>query len=219
MCGFHHICPPVAIRPDSAIVIKRFALLFMIGPVYSGQAFAQELDSRANTDAVTGFPAGMIGADRLMYGPPSILPGQFAPALAQPHGNHQSGRYGNGGAGQPLIVLPIPMPMNNGGPANSAHGVQFPGSYMPRDTPLHKYNGYEVCDPPSLSEGAGPGTPLSPPARRLVKITSTRSLAAPASSQPCPIYTIDGRLPTQKSHATTHGPAPHNTPPPPPTTP
>ena len=104
--------------------------------------------------------------------------------------------------------------MNNGPAQNSPYGFQFPGSYMPRETPLHRFNGYVVCDPPDLSEAVTPDKATSPPARRLVKITSTRSLAAPESSQPCPVYTINGQPPKQKNYATTSLPPPPNLPPP-----
>ncbi|PTR16241.1 hypothetical protein C8R31_102255 [Nitrosospira sp. Nsp2] len=206
------------IRFDSDIVIKRFALLFLTGLAHSSQASAQEPDSFASSGITGEVPSGMIGAGPLMHGSP-VPPGQFPPAPpypASPYGNHQYGQYGQQGnwAGRPIVMLPMPLPMNNGAGFNNPYGFQFPGSYMPRETPLHKFNGYEVCDPPSLAENAGPGTPSSPPARRLVKITSTRSLAAPGSSQPCPIYTINGQLPRQNSYATGKAPAPQNGSPP-----
>jgi hypothetical protein len=199
-------------------VIKDFTLLFVISLACSSQAFAQE-----NSFSHPGSPydsQGTMGGGALAHGSPPPAPGQAGlppPPAAPPgymQGNHQYGQYGNG-AGRPVIILPMPLPMNNGAGLNNPYASQFPGSYMPRETPLHKFNGYEVCDPPSLAENAGPGTLSNPPARRLVKITSTRSLAAPGSSQPCPVYTIDGKPPGENSRAATTAPAPRNIPPPP----
>jgi hypothetical protein len=101
----------------------------------------------------------------------------------------------------PLVVLPVPLPLGRLGGTGSS-GPHYPGSYMPPDTPLHRFNGYIVCDPPHNISGSAEtysagamakpsGKSVSP---RLVKITSTRPLSAPEYRQPCPTYTIDGRI-------------------------
>jgi hypothetical protein len=191
-------------------VIKSCRLLLVIGLVSSSVPFAQEPGSFAQPRVIADFMPGTTGAGILPHGSPLEANGQFGHTL--PH-SPQPGQYGNwGGTGRPIIVLPVPM--NNGGVPNNSYGSQFPGSYVPRDVPLHKYNGYVVCDPPSLAEDPAANAP-APPARRLIKITSTRSLASPGSSPPCPVYTIDGQPPGQSSHATSNPPPPRNAPPPP----
>jgi hypothetical protein len=194
-------------------VIKVFAPVFMIGLAYSGQAFAQGMDSEAHSALSAYTSPETMGASPYMA---HLAPGQFAPLSPQSHPAYPDGSHHQGGPGRPIAVLPLPMPlpMNNGPALNSPYGFQFPGSYMPRETPLHRFNGYVVCDPPDLSEAVTPDKATSPPARRLVKITSTRSLAAPGSSQPCPIYTVNGQPPKQKNYATTNVPPPPNLPPP-----
>lgn len=184
----------------------------MIGLAYSSQAFAQETDSFVSPALSADVAPGTMGSSPYMG---QLPPGQFVPPPSQPHaaspyGSHQEGQW----SGRPIVVLPLPLPMNNASTLNNAYGFQYPGSYMPRETPLHRFNGYVVCDPPNLTEAVTGGKATSPPARRLVKITSTRSLAAPGSSQPCPIYTIDGQPPKQKNHVTTNVPPPPNLPPP-----
>ena len=42
-----------------------------------------------------------------------------------------------------------------------------------------------------------------PATSRLVKITTTRPLASPGHLQPCPIYTIDGRVQKNSGYSTT----------------
>lgn len=177
----------------------------MIGLAYSSQAFAQETESFAHPALSADVAPGTMGAGPYIQ---QLPPGQFVPP--SPYGSHQAGQW----SGRPIVVLPVPLPMNNASTLNNAYGFQYPGSYMPRETPLHRFNGYVVCDPPNLTKDVTPDTPSYPPARRLVKITSTRSLAAPGSSQPCPIYTIDGQPPKQKNHVTTNVPPPRNLPPP-----
>lgn len=186
--------------------------MFVIGLVYSSQAFAQGMDSDAHPALSAYASPETMGSSPYMG---QLPPGQFAPLppqrhAASPYGSHQEGQW----SGRPIVVLPLPLPMNNASTLNNAYGFQYPGSYMPRETPLHRFNGYVVCDPPNLTEAVTGGKATSPPARRLVKITSTRSLAAPGSSQPCPIYTIDGQPPKQKNHVTTNVPPPPNLPPP-----
>jgi hypothetical protein len=121
------------------------------------------------------------------------------PAATHDFDSRQNGRS----FAQPLIVVPMPPPNNGMSGFNSTYGLQYPGSYMPRDTPLHRFNGYVTCDPPDLSKEKPAGTTSGTTAQRLIKITSTRSLAAPAQSQPCPVYTINGEIPKQKSYNTT----------------
>jgi hypothetical protein len=105
----------------------------------------------------------------------------------------------------PIVVLPVPLPGGGAPGSNNTYGLQYPGSYMPRDTPLHRFNGYIVCNPPKPVAGGTTGATSEstgiPIAQRMVKITTTRSLAAPAYSQPCPIYTLDGEI--QKNGSTT----------------
>ena len=48
----------------------------------------------------------------------------------------------------------------------------------------------------------------------MVKITTTRSLAAPGDTQPCPVYTIDGEVPKTKNYTTTSVPSTTQNPPP-----
>ena len=184
----------------------------MIGLAYSSQAFAQEADSFAHPALSADVVPGMMGSSPYIR---QLPPGQFMPPppqshAASPYGSYQAAQS----SGRPIVVLPMPLPMNNASTLNNAYGFQFPGSYMPRETPLHRFNGYVVCDPPNLTKDVTPDTPSYPPARRLVKITSTRSLAAPGSSQPCPIYTIDGQPPKQTNHVTTNVTPPRNAPPP-----
>jgi hypothetical protein len=121
-------------------------------------------------------------------------------------------------SGLPLVVLPVPLPAGVASTAGG-YGFQYPGSYTPRDTPLHRFNGYVVCDPPNSPDSAATGTnpgpnpgssanstekPTGKPATpRLVKITTTRSLASPGNLQPCPIYTIDGRVQKKSGYSTT----------------
>ncbi|WP_143860911.1 hypothetical protein [Nitrosovibrio sp. Nv4] len=144
----------------------------------------------------SGAAAGMAQDSPFVY--PSAMHDQFAR-----HGaayNQHNGHQNKGASGRPLIVLPVPLQGNGMSGFNSMYGFQYPGSYMPRDTPLHRFNGYVVCDPPELPTEAT--TEPGAVARRSIKITSTRSLAAPAHSQPCPVYTINGEIPKQKSYTT-----------------
>lgn len=104
---------------------------------------------------------------------------------------------------RPIVVLPIPLANGRQPPANP-YGFHYPGSYIPRDTPLHRFNGYVVCNPPDTTGGtSGRRSREDTPAGRrmekssksgLVKITTTRPLSAPDSLQPCPIYTINGQI-------------------------
>ena len=118
----------------------------------------------------------------------------------------------------PIVVLPVPLPAGTASTADG-YGFQYPGSYTPRDTPLHRFNGYVVCDPPNPPDSATTGTNSEsklgssakstekltgkPTTPRLVKITTTRPLASPGHLQPCPIYTIDGRVQKNSGYSTT----------------
>jgi hypothetical protein len=186
-------------------VIKLAATLFIFGLAYSGQAPAQEWEPANLNDPADGSPAGMTQNCPFIY-----LPGMNSPLepSAVPHElNHNHNRHlDRRSYGKPVVVLPIPM--GGGSGYNNMQGFQYPGSYMPPDTPLHKFNGYVACDPPDpLDHTEATGVTAGAPARRLVKITSTRSLAAPGHQQPCPVYTINGEIPKQKGHTTTTKPA------------
>jgi hypothetical protein len=118
-------------------------------------------------------------------------------------GSHFSSSSGLGTSPSvPRVLLPLPI----NGPlwgSQSRYGFQYPGSYLPAGTPLHRYNGYIVCNPPAAAAG-----------KRTVKITTTRSLAAPGDTQPCPVYTIDGEVPKTKNYTTTSVPSTTRNPPP-----
>ena len=118
-------------------------------------------------------------------------------------GSHFSSSSGLGTSPSvPRVLLPLPI----NGPlwgSQSRYGFQYPGSYLPAGTPLHRYNGYIVCNPPAAAAG-----------KRMVKITTTRSLAAPGDTQPCPVYTIDGEVPKTKNYTTTSVPSTTQNPPP-----
>ncbi|SFN37625.1 hypothetical protein SAMN05216386_0709 [Nitrosospira briensis] len=175
------------------VVFKRSSMLFIFSLAYSACAAAQEFDG-ANMGALSGGAVEMAQDSPFVY--PRAMHDQFMPpARGRDHGNRSHYR--------PAVVLPIPLPMDGISGFNSMYGFQYPGSYMPRDTPLHRFNGYVRCDPPDLYKEAAAGTTAGVAAQRLVKITSTRSLAAPVQSQPCPVYTINGEIPKQKSYNTT----------------
>lgn len=171
----------------------RYLVLFAgIGLAYtgfSGSSAAQELSYSQNENAAP-VAAAEIGQDAFI--PLSLI------------SNHDSRLPGG-----PVVVLPVPVPGSGTSGSNSTYGFQYPGSYMPRDTPLHRFNGYIVCDPPKPAGGVtataseSAGTPSGTPSvRRMVKITTTRSLAAPGYSQPCPIYTIGGEIQKNDSPTT-----------------
>lgn len=103
--------------------------------------------------------------------------------------------------GTPFILLPVPANSMSG--INTPYGTQFPGSYMPGGTPLHRYNGYVVCDPPDLNKGTTTGAATGATAQRIVKITTTRSPSAPGHQQPCPVYTVNGEIQQPKGYTTT----------------
>ena len=137
-----------------------------------------------------------------------FLPGTYSGPSPYPPSSVYSGIHGPGDPGPgsarlfPRMLLPLPINSPIWG-FQTRYGFQYPGSYLPPGTPLHRYNGYVVCDPPAAAAG-----------KRIVKITTTRSLAAPADTQPCPVYTINGGVPEGKSYTTTNTAPPiRNSPP------
>jgi hypothetical protein len=184
-------------------VIKRLALLLIFGLAYPVSAVAEDL---ADMPSVSGPGAGAQGVP---YDSPSRYSPWIHDHVGPPVADHNLDSGQNAlSHGKPLIMVPVPLPNNSMPGYGSAYGFQHPGSYMPRDTPLHRFNGYVVCNPPDLPNEAPAGTTSGAAAQSLVKITSTRSLAAPAQSQPCPVYTINGEIPKQQGYATTTMPAP-----------
>lgn len=182
--------------------VKNCALLIVFNLACSSHAQAQEL-SAPDVRIPSGFATEMVPDSPFVY--PPAMHDQFARqgAAHNHHNRHQNTSL----SGRPLIVLPVPLQGNNTSGYNSMYGFQYPGSYMPRDTPLHRFNGYMVCDPPELPREATTEPGAGAVTRRSIKITSTRSLAAPAHSQPCPVYTINGEIPKQKSYTTTTTPS------------
>jgi hypothetical protein len=157
--------------------------------------------------------SGGIAAQKFPFPDPNaaptvaeVSPGPFIPLPGlHNHSDPSAGRSVGPPFGVPVVVLPIPLPGGGLSGSNSTYGFQYPGSYMPGDTPLHRFNAYITCDPPNpingTNGGATSGSTGVPIARRVVKITTTRSLAAPAYLQPCPIYTINGEI--QKNNGST----------------
>ncbi len=196
-------------------MIKHLALLIVLGWACSGHSSdtaAQEINYlNVNSGSV---PTGMTYD--LSQNMPQNSP--FLATGAAPNHNHYSpyprDRFPNSRSpdytppGTPLVVLPMPLSINGMSGVNSRLGFQFPGSYMPQDVPLHRFNGHVVCDPPDLAGEATAGKTM----RRIVKVTTTRSLAAPNQSQPCPIYTVNGEIQGQKGYTTTTMPSILNAP-------
>ncbi len=116
-------------------MIKYLALLTGFGLAYSGfpgNSVAQEsISPTANTGSI---PAAEMSQET------------FIPPLAIR--NHNGPSFGG-----PVVVLPIPLAAGGTSGPNNTYGFQYPGSYIPRDTPLHRFNGYIVCDPPSPVSG------------------------------------------------------------------
>jgi hypothetical protein len=178
--------------------LAKYLVTAVLGVIYSsypGYIFAQEA---SGMDANMGaFPAEMHPG--MAQNSPFISPGTIP--------NHNPYSYnrapGRGTVpGAPLILLPVPANSMSG--INTPYGFQFPGSYMPSGTPLHRYNGYVVCDPPDLNKGTTTsGATAGATAQRIVKITSTRSPSAPGYQQPCPVYTVNGEIQQPKGYTTT----------------
>lgn len=145
---------------------------------------------------------------------PFLSPGAIPDHSHSPHyprnnlNSFPHGRSSGYPGGTPLVVLPVPLPANGMSGLNSGQGFQYPGSYMPPGTPLHRFNGYIVCNPPDLAVEANSGA--NP--KRVVKITTTRSLATPGHSQPCPVYTVNGEIQKQRDYTTRTTPPIRNVP-------
>lgn len=194
-------------------MVKSLAPLITISAVLGGfscgSAAQEAYEGDMRMGQVTGgLYTGMEHHNGLF---PPFLPGAMAghsPHSPYPNPFVYSGTHGPGdpgpGSPRPFPRMFLPLPANS--PMwgfQTRYGFQYPGSYLPPGTPLHRYNGYVVCDPPPAAAG-----------KRIVKITTTRSLAAPADTQPCPVYTINGGIPEGKSYTTTSTPpAVRNSPP------
>ena len=162
------------------------AVLGLTGVIYLGKGAAQDLTAM---DANMGSHPGGMPHDMMQNSPfvsSGILPNQ-GPSSHNPGPNS---RPPGSRTGAPLVLLPVPANSMSG--INTPYGMQFPGSYMPPGTPLHRFNGYTVCDPPAIAAG-----------QRIVKTTSTRSPSAPSAQQPCPLYTIDGQPQQPKGYTST----------------
>jgi hypothetical protein len=182
-------------------VIKKLVTLLIFGLPYSNGATAQELgsgemDVPEGTVLIAGPTAELTSSSpgssffSSFYSPTSVnQPG----VSAQAHGDTLLNMHS---FGRPVIVLPMQPYID------AVSGFQYPGSYMPRGTPLHRFNGYIICTPPNLNRDTGAKAVAGTGAQRVIKITSTRSPSMPGHSGPCPIYTINGELPSQKSHST-----------------
>ena len=195
-------------------MIKNLATLLIFSLAYLNHGIAQELgpehtDAAQDLGPTVGPAADMAQSD---LGSP-FYPSLYPPAMLNQHvpteGSLRHDARPARSFGRPIIVLPV---LPESPYINTRSGFQYPGSYMPRGTPLHRFNGYIVCDPPNLTGETRTETAAGAKAQRLVKITSTRSLAAPGYQQPCPIYTLNGELPQQKSYATTTMPSTRNAP-------
>jgi hypothetical protein len=183
-------------------MIKSLASLIIVSAVLgiSDPSCAQEA---FGTDMGTSHGMGPIPSDQLtnigFASPfaPSPLPGGNSGHYPYPPFAVYSGIHGAGpGPSLPFPRMLLPLPINSAiWGVQTRYGFQYPGSYLPPGTPLHRYNGYIVCDPPPAAAG-----------KRMVKITTTRSLAAPGDTQPCPVYTVNG-IPEGKSYTTTNMPA------------
>ena len=171
-------------------MIKSPASLIIVSAVFGvpGYSSAQEA---FGSDMGSGHVAAGMYPDIGYNSPfaPSVLPYPSSPVYSGIHGP------GDPGPGTsrvlPRMLLPLPVNSSLWG-FQTRYGFQYPGSYLPSGTPLHRYNGYIVCNPPPAATG-----------KRIVKITTTRSLAAPGDTQPCPVYTINGEIPKGKSYTTT----------------
>ncbi len=162
------------------------AVLGLTGVIYLEHAAAQY---PTMMDANMGpLPGG--GHHEVMQNSPFVASGILPDQGPYSHNLGLNGRPPASRPGAPLVLLP--MPANSMSGINTPYGLQFPGSYMPPGTPLHRFNGYAVCDPPAIAAG-----------QRIVKITSTRSPSAPSAQQPCPIYTIDGQPQQPKGYTST----------------
>ena len=170
-------------------MIRRLASLIVLGlacPGHLGYAAAQEANAMG---ANMGYIPGGMGHD-MAQNSPFVSPGTLPNHNPYPHNSIPNSRLPGSTPGAPLVLLPVPANSMSG--INTPYGLQFPGSYMPPGTPLHRFNGYTVCDPPAIAAG-----------QRIVKITSTRSPSTPSAQQPCPIYTINGQIQQPKGYTST----------------
>lgn len=175
-------------------VIRYLPILFVSCLGYSSPACTQEVPGPL-PDATWGMGMGEISLNSpdSPYAMPMPMPMQGGRSVPRP--------------GRPVVILPMsPMPSMSPYPG-APSGLHGPGSYVPRETPLHRFNGYVVCDPPphraANTVATGPEAGMQERPERVVKITSTRSPAAPGYLQPCPIYTVNGEPPRQESRLKT----------------
>lgn len=187
-------------------MIKNLVTLLILGLTYSNAPKAQEFAVQ-DIGTVSQSQPGMAQSELTgsVFYPPETVIGPM-PAPAEIAGDHRAQHPIHSRArslDRPIVVLPIPSLVG------TMAGSQYPGSYAPQGTPLHRFNGYTVCDPPKLAkEPAAEKVTGATTPQRVVKITSTRSPAAPSGLQPCPIYTLNGELMRQKSATTSVLPTP-----------
>ncbi|PTR10812.1 hypothetical protein C8R32_101342 [Nitrosospira sp. Nsp5] len=183
-------------------MIKHFAkyLVTVLGVAYSSYPGYTAAQEASGMDANMGaFPAEMHQG--MVQNSPFISPGTLPNPNPYTDNRVLGGPTRGAQPGAPLILLPVPANSMSG--INTPYGTQFPGSYMPGGTPLHRYNGYVVCDPPDLNKGTATGAATGATAQRIVKITTTRSPSAPSHQQPCPVYTVNGEIQPPKGYTTT----------------
>ena len=203
---------PISVMIDAKIMVKSLASLLLVsamsgipGHSTAREAFGSDMGMSHGTDHIPADPHPDMGFDSPFA--PSLPPGTHFGPNPYPPSSVYSGmqNYGNlPGSSSPFPRMLLPLPINSSmWGFQTRYGFQYPGSYLPPGTPFHRYNGYMMCDPPAAATG-----------KRIVKITTTRSLAAPADTQPCPVYTINGGIPGGKSYTTTNtAPAIRNSPP------
>ena len=162
------------------------AVLGLTGVIYLEHVAAQ--DPTVMDANIGSLPGG--GHHDMMQNSPFVSSGILPNQGPYSHNLVPNGRPPASRPGAPLVLLPVPANSMSG--INTPYGLQFPGSYMPPGTPLHRFNGYTVCDPPAIAAG-----------QRIVKITSTRSPSTPSAQQPCPIYTINGQIQQPKGYTST----------------
>jgi hypothetical protein len=181
-------------------MVKYLAPFIVFGLAYSAYSDPAAAQEASVVDTNIGSFPMETGQDRTQNSP-FISPGTLLDHGPYPYNRipGADGLYSGFTPRAPLIVLPVPLPVSGIPGFNNGQGFQYPGSYFPAGTPLHRFNGYVVCDPPKVAAG-----------QRIVKSTSTRSLSAPSPPQPCPVYTIDGEIPRPKSYTTTATPSIRN---------
>lgn len=191
-------------------MIKNLAPLLIFGLVYSNHAAAQELSS-----GDMGVSEGAVPIAAPIVEPARSFPGSpfyssfYSPLLVNQHVSAEAHGYAHRNThsfGQPVIVVPMEPYIN------TTSGFQHRGSYMLPGTPLHRFSGYIVCNPPNLNREKAVEAAAGSSAPRVTKITSTRSPSTPAYPGPCPVYTINGELPQQTSHTTAIVPSTGNVP-------